>query len=901
MGDTTLYDDFLATKLYVPVLRSDAVSRERLLLILHKGLQARLTLICAPAGFGKTTLLSEWLNSLNKKFPHEYTVAWVSLDKEDDDASRFWLYIFRALGIVPQRVPEGHTWSTPAMKHVLTWLINSISRKAENIILVLDDYHVISEAAIHEGMMFLLHSLPPNVHVVIASRAHLPFPLARLRTQEEIVELYTESLRFTRQETNEYVRRKHRIKLSDRDIIALESRMEGWIAGLQLATFSIHDRKDLSDFLRNVSGNHRFIFEYVLEEVFTRLPEEVQSFLLATSILSAMCVPLCDAVAQQHDSQRILEYLEQANVFIVPLDDRGYWYRYHHLFSEALYHHLQHTRPALLLELHRRACLWYEQNGQKDEAIKHALAIGDFEKAACLLESIGETLLRQGEIISLGRRLEQLPEATIQSHPLLLMLQFWLLISIEHQVEAESCLERLERILHESSTLRFNVGLKVARSFLAQSKGELALSISLVQSALALVRPEDYGQRCYMQLHLAKSLWLNGNLAGAKQALLEGLRVSEPGGYNYFIVLSWLELAYLQFIQGQLTSAYTGYQRALKIVEEQKGSTLLLAGTIHVGLSLVCYEKNDLSAAQDHLIASIKHSQEIGDTHTLFHSTVLLARVKLSMGNTSDAHEMIQEIDVMSASPATFFPFTCFIDYYSSIHLALGNIERATAVLEENASAHMPPLLQSEEQIAHARCLQASSQFDVALDTLEPALHQTQEQGNTRGLIKSLLLRALIYWKQHNINVAVADIAHALSLAESKGFIRTFLDEGEPLKELLSITLNVLQKDSYTVSHTVSPAYLTHLLASSTKKPLYQNNAISDAQPQVNLLSERELEVLHLIALGKSNQEIAEQLVIANSTLKTHINRMYSKLAVRSRTQAIVQARKLHLLQNDSE
>ncbi|MEO6891835.1 MAG: hypothetical protein ABI456_19720 [Ktedonobacteraceae bacterium] len=584
--------------------------------------------------------------------PDSCTAAWLSLDREDNDPVRFWRYVLAALKIGADATPNSFSPLGPATRGMLTMLINEVSQRRRDVVLVLDDYHFIHEQAIHDDVLFLLDHLPANMHLVIASREEPPLPLARLRTQQQALELRTDDLRFDLAESSQFLRAGSGIDLSDRDIAALEELTEGWITGLQLALLSMRGRQDLSGFIQTFTGRHRYIFDYLAEEVLVRLSEEVQQFLLATSILSSMCAPLCDALTGRAEGQTLLTQLEQANVFMVPLDDTRCWYRYHHLFADMLCQRLREAQPVLIPKLHRRASLWYEHNNKKNEAIEHALDCDDFERAAGLLLSIAEELLRRGEVALLKRWIERLPAPMVCSNPMLSMTSFWTLISSGRWEEAEQRLSDVEPALPYAGA---QVAIKIGHAFLAYNRGELDRSIELSLQALTATPPDDYGQRPYMLAHLAESYWLKGDFARAKQAAMESYKASQLGSYNYFIVNAMLDLAAIQTMQGHLSQAYTSYQQVLQLIEEYKGNTVLYTNMVHLGLGLILYEKNDLDEALAHLLESIRFSHDLGDTHKLLYSAILLARVRLALGDKEGAREAMLQSKRRPGAFAVFF------------------------------------------------------------------------------------------------------------------------------------------------------------------------------------------------------------------------------------------------------
>lgn len=507
-------EQLITTKLYIPPWRAEQVARPQLVAHLHVGREHPLTLICAPAGSGKTTLLSEWLATTSSAAPATNTTAWLSLDQADNDLVRFWRYIIAALNTIHPIVDEHIVdllKSPQSSSHApfLSMFINTILSTTRDILLILDDYHVIHTQAIHDTLTFLLEHMPPNMHLFIASRTDPPLPLARLRARRQLIELRTPDLRFTHDEILTFLRYTLNEPLPAADVIALENRTEGWIVGLQLAVLSMKGLPNHSDFIAGFTGNHRYIIDYLVEEVLHRLPENTQTFLLFTSILDRLSAPLCNALLERSDSQNILEELEQANIFLIPLDDERHWYRYHHLFADVLQHRLQHLQPEVLPVLHNRASMWYEQQGQKMAAIEHALSAHNFTRAASLIKQMTAEIMLYGNFTTLLRWLERFPDHIIRSHINLCLNYAWMLLTFERFDEAEQRLQDAEYLLQEmESQDEFSFenlmsNIMSCRAAIASNKGNTLVAIQLGQQALNRIDANDFMRRSFMTLHLA--------------------------------------------------------------------------------------------------------------------------------------------------------------------------------------------------------------------------------------------------------------------------------------------------------------------------------------------------------------------------------------------------------------
>src|SRR5579872_1368946 len=547
---------FLVTKLAIPPVRSDLVARPRLTNQLQRAIQRPFTLIAAPAGFGKTTVLSTWIE--NAPFP----AAWVSLESGDDDLTRFWLYVFTAL----ERIHPGSGASAlallhgsdpqrlPSMETILTVWINGLATLPhEEAVLILDDYHLITAPPIHQSVTYLVDHLPHRLHLVIATRADPPLPLARLRARGHLIEIRVADLRFTAEETTAFLVRTLGLHLSGEDIAAIEARTEGWIAGLQLAALSMQGRKDISAFLKAFTGSQRYIIDYLTEEVLARQPELVQTFLLQTAILERLQGSLCEAVIGRHGGQAMLEQLEQANLFLTPLDDERLWYRYHQLFAEALRHRLQRKHSALVPELHRRASAWYEQQGLTHDAVHHALVASDFTQAARLIERAFNALVRRGEIATLQRWAAALPNDLVRSSIELSVLQGWLLFISGKHDEAELHLQDIERafginlVLEEhseqetmpggtSSQAEIRGRIAAIRASIAVTRGDIPRTIALSRLALVYL-PKENISRAYAAWYLGRAYWLGGDMSAASIALAEASHISWEVNHLYTVFL----------------------------------------------------------------------------------------------------------------------------------------------------------------------------------------------------------------------------------------------------------------------------------------------------------------------------------------------------------------------------
>jgi LuxR family maltose regulon positive regulatory protein len=651
----------LTTKLYIPPVRPGLVSRPRLIERLNEGLHRKLTLISAPAGFGKTTLLSEWVHRRSEVTP-PLPVAWVSLDEGDNDPTRFLAYVIAALQTLALSQVEGieanigkgalgalQSPQPPPMESVLTALINEIVTIPDSFALVLDDYHMIEAQPIHDALTFLLDHLPSQMHLVIASRADPPLPVARLRGRGQLTELRVDDLRFTPDEVAEFLNRIMGLGLSVDDITALDSRTEGWIAGLQMAAVSMQGRENISGFVAEFTGSQHYILDYLIEEVLQRQSESVQSFLLQTSILERMSGPLCDAITGTGNSHAMLEHLEHANLFVFPLDDNHHWYRYHILFADLLRQRLHRAQPDLVPTLHRRASEWYEQNGHTAAAIDHALSAGDPERAAHLIEQAAESMMMRSEIATLQSWVEALPDEMVRARPTLCVFHTWALMLSGHPLEVAEA--RLQDAVEADAAGSVSGEVMAVRALIATYQGKTRQSIELAHQALELLPEESLSLRSLVAGFLSLNYFYSGDVVAARQALDETVRIGQRAGNVMNTVLALCHLAELSIIQGQLHEGRAFYEQALELAidEQGQGQRQPIAGIALIGLGRLLLEWNDLDGATRHLVEGIELIKKWGEAGAI-NGYIGLACVKQAQGDVEGAREAIQTAQQPSAS-----------------------------------------------------------------------------------------------------------------------------------------------------------------------------------------------------------------------------------------------------------
>jgi len=879
----------LRTKLYIPPARLDLVPRPRLTERLNEGMTRKLTLISAPAGFGKTTLLSEWVGG------SEWPVAWVSLDEGDNDPARFLAYFIAALDTLQAGVGENalallHSPQPPPIESVLTSLINAITTIPDDFVFVLDDHHVIEAQPIHHALAFLLDHLPPRMHLVIAGRADPRLLLARLRGRGQLSELREADLRFTPDETATFLNQVMGLNLSDEDVAALEARTEGWIAGLQMAALSMQGRKDAPGFIAAFTGSHRYVLDYLIEEVFQQQPADVQDFLLKTSILNRFTAPLCDAVTERDNSREVLLALEQANLFIVPLDESRQWYRYHRLFGELLRQQLRTVEMQDLVPvLHKRASRWYETNGFLADAVHHALAAHDWERATTLILDVGESMLKRGEVVTLLGWFQALPEDVVRARPQLCLNYSWALIltgqldaaeSYLGQAEAAACGEPCRTTQDETALLG---DIVAAQAYIARIRGDDCRTIELSQRALSLLPQTDPDARSIVALNLGIAHWSSGHLTEAEQALTEAEHAAQQSGNHYARLTALGFLGVVQAAQGRLHQAAELLQQAIRAGGQSPATALA-----HNELSALLYEWNDLEAAADHLQRGIELGQRSGNVEVQIGGYRTLARLKQAQGDASTALDTLQKAHQL-ARDSDVPPLMRARNAACHFQIALAQDDVATGirwaeqVTDDADASPFYPLL----GLAPAHLLLAQDQREAASEHLAACYEKAIRAGWQFGVVEVRVLQALA---APTPTAALAFLADALALAQPEGYIRTFVDKGEPMAALLREA----------ASQGIAPDYVAKLLAAfeteAQERRRPRKATAPPAQPLIEPLSERELEVLQLLVAGRTYHEIAQTLFVSVNTVKTHLKNIYGKLGVHNRREAATKAKELHLL-----
>jgi LuxR family maltose regulon positive regulatory protein len=907
----------LATKLYIPPPRPKAVSRLRLIERLKEGLQCKLTLLSAPAGFGKTTLVSEWVAGCGRP------AAWLSLDEGDSDPTRFLIYLVAALQTLAPALGGGllavlQSPQPPAGESILTALLNEIAVLPDPFILVLDDYHLVDAKPVDEALTFLLEHQPPRMHLVIATREDPSLPLARLRARGQLTELRLADLRFTPAEAAEFLNRMMGLNLRDSDLAALEARTEGWIAGLQLAALSMQGDQDATGFIKSFTGSHRFVLDYLVEEVLHQQPENIQAFLLRTSILDSLCGPLCDAVLLNPSvsGQEILEYLDHANLFIVPLDNQRRWYRYHHLFADVLHMHMLAEQPDQVSALHRGASEWYEQNGSTDNAIRHALAAKDFARAADLVELIMPAMTRSQQNATLRGWLKAIPDELVRLRPVLSVGYAKVCIFFGEFGGVEPRLRDAERwldtpagtagmvVVDEEEFRRLPGMIALTRAAQALGRGDMPETVKYARRVLDLAPEDDHLMLGGAASQLGLVAWTSGDLETARRMTAEGMANLRLGGFISPAIGCAIVLADIQIAQGCLHEAMSTYERALQWATQPGAPVLPGAADMYVGMSTLHREHNDLEAATQHLLASQALGELAGLQKNPYRWCAAMARIREAQDDLDEALELLDQAERLYEG--NFSPNVRPIAARKTrVWLAQGRLGEALGWAREQGLSVENELsyLHEFDTITLARVLLACYRSDHAGSSisdlqglLERLLKAAQAGGRQGSVIEILVLQALAYQAQGELPASLLPLQRALTLAEPEGYVRIFVDEGEPMRLLISDCRLQIEKQPRGDGHNLF-GYIDKLLdAFAQPAALPQSKIENQKSKMLEPLSQRELKILQLIAQGLSNREIGERLFLALDTVKGHNRKLFNKLQVQSRTEAIARAREMGLL-----
>ena len=939
IGGSLVSAPVLKTKLHIPPVRSGRVPRPHLVERLVAGLHRKLTLISAPAGFGKTTLLSECVAHSPRR------AAWLSLDAGDNDATRFWMYLIAALQTLDGELGETaltmiRSSQPPARETILTGLLNQLAAQPTPLALVLDDFHLITDSQVHSDLIFLLEHLPPQAHVILSGRSDPPWPLARWRARDQLTELRTIDLRFSLNEATSFLNDSMGLDLSVEDVAALDERAEGWIAGLQMAALAMQPMvhrvdvapmptgrpgrspQTVSSFIQTFTGTHRFVLDYLVEEVIGNQTPAMQEFLLRTSILERMTAPLCDELQAQEPasgepdgagpsplsahspSQQRLEQLEDANLFVVALDDERRWYRYHHLFGDLLRRRLEQTQPGLALQLHRRASQWYEAHGLLADAINHAFAAGDVEWIDHLVEKNVLSMLDRGDLGSLLRGLDTIPAQEERKRPWISVAWAWALVysgqaehALLHVQDATEAIQAARQDPTEQVRIRGHVA--AIRGYVTSVAGAWLESQEYSREALAALPESDSTARTFAASQLGIALRMSGQLAAASEALTEAIEISRVAGDSHVAMTVQCHLVNLQRIQGRLHEAADNCRQALELAEEharRDGLALPITGYVHSWLSGILYEWNQIEEALYHATEGLRLCQEWGWVEALADCHYFVAMARWGAGDLKGALEMLSIAKVMAADLSDWY-VGIMESFQARLLLAQGNVPAARQLVA--ASGCTPDdtveFSRSFWYRTLARVLIAEGQPEAAVPLLERLLELVEPSGATTITVQTLVVQALVHHAMGEVDAALSSLQRALQLAEPGGFVRLFVEEGPVMADLLQMAHQ----------QGIAVDYAQRLLAAfedsghrpqPDSSPSQVRSGAQAGAPLAEPLTEREMDVLRLLPSSLSVPEIAGELFVSPHTVRSHIKSIYGKLDAHSRMEAVGLAQEFGLL-----
>jgi len=906
----------LTTKLHIPRFRAGTVLRSRLIQRVNAGWRPEHVLVSAPAGFGKSTLLSTWVQQAEEQTPGRTHVAWLSLDEGDNDLARFLTYFVAALQTIEGNLGQVVMGSLQSpgnlnVEVVLTMLLNEIAEFTDDVVIILDDYHLIESQPIDQALIFLLDHFPAQLHLIIATREDPLLPLARLRARGQLAELRAAELRFTSSEAAEFLDQVMGLNLSEEDIAVLEARTEGWIAGLQLAALSLQGKEDASTPVQTFSGSHRFVLDYLIEEVLEQQPESIQTFLLQTAILDRLSDSLCDAITSRADGQVTLEMLERANLFIIPLDDERRWYRYHHLFADLLRQRLRQTHPERIPGLHRRASEWYQQKEMVSDAIRHALAGEDYERAADLAELAWPAWSENVPSLTWLSWVNDLPEEVVSVRPVLSFAYAQALLNTGQLEAAETRLLDAERWLESTPEMadrpmvspnkmvvvdeaQFRVlpaWIATTRAYQSQAMGDVQGTVKYVGRALDLFPEDDHYHRAAVTGLLGLAYWANGDLEAAYRTFSDGFFQNIHDRIKGTFVL-----ADMQKILGKLSEAERTCERGLKLAKAYDPPMPIGTEDVYSAIGEIHREQGYLETAAQDLRMCKKLGEQVELPDWRHRWCIAQARLDASLGNLDAAIELLDEASrVYVRTPVP--DVRPIATMKARVWIKQGRLGEAQRWAQEQGLSVDDDLnyLAEFDHVTLARLLMAghkredSDSIDEAASLLKRLLEAAETGKRMGSVIEILVLQALACEAQGDTLRALVPLERALILAQPECYLRIFVDEGPPMEHLLHKAL----------SGGIAQNYTRQLLATFTTSESSQSGPSVNQAANIELiepLSERELEVLQLIAEGLTNREIADRLYLSLNTVKVHTRNIYGKLDVHHRAQAVARAREIGVL-----
>ncbi|MBE0685127.1 MAG: hypothetical protein IH585_03925 [Anaerolineaceae bacterium] len=918
----------LQTKLYIPPTRNQLVNRSRLIRQLYEGVGYKLTIISAPAGFGKTTLVQSWIDSLeaksgqqNQQGQNQSKVGWVSLDERDNDPTLFWHYVIAASQtIIPGFGKHVQTLleSSPTFSHevLVTMLINEFvehqqtGRDPVQFLLILDDYHLISNQVIHDSINFLLDHLPHFLHLVITTRADPPLKLSYRYGRSEIYQIRAADLSFNSDESAEFLNALMGLGLSQKDINSLENRTEGWIAGLKLAALSLQEQAEKHKFVSDFAGDDRYIADYLIDEVLYNQPPHIQDFLLKTSVLNQLCGSLCKALTGQNESQSILNQLEHDNLFLNPLDNRREWYRYHSLFTDLLRQRLRESvEEPEIAKLHQLASKWYEGKNEIIESLDHAILSRDYPRAAQLIEQRSEEIFQQFKLNTLVNWVQTFPPSIVGARPVLSMIYAWALLATGKSSELESCLQAIEGYIGLNTGEVSIVGLKtidpttrgalievlVVRSVIAINQFDISKTLELCQLIEPYLRDNSQPHlfnpalslRTVVVFNLGLAHEFSGDANAAAAAFDEAVSLSLAQKNANILTISIAHLGQLQMLQGHLRLANKTYYQALKLGAEITGQQSPLAGIVEVGLGNLAYEWNDLEQSLDHIKAGMDLGRHWNHSEILMYGYLGLARIEQAQGNSAEALAVLQELETILHKNSAQIFLPAVHAFRARLWVYAGKLAQAAQwVQAENLQIGGDlSYLKENDYITFARLLIAENKWVEAEKLIGRLLEFAGSEKRDARVVELMMLHAIAKYGQGESDHAESILSRTLKMAEPEGYIRLFVDEGSAIAPLLYQIL--VHEKNFMYAERLLQAFRPQEMEGQGKENLETFSENKLLEP----LSEREIEVLQCLAQGLSNREIALKLTISLTTVKTHTRNIYGKLGVNSRTQAIIQAK----------
>lgn len=890
----------LNTKLNLPPVRASHVNRIELTRKLDKISDYKIALIVAPAGYGKTALVSEWIAQTSMR------VVWFSIDAGDNDPVRFWDYVIAAIRTVHPDAGEQtltllHDPQALPIETILSTLINELSAFPDLLTLVLDDYHVIDSTSIHEGLAFLIEHMPPQMRLIMATRTDPPLPLARMRVRSQLLELRSADLRFSPPQIATFFTDVMGLKLTTDEVEVLDKRVEGWIAGLQLAGLALQGKHDTAEFIASFAGDHRYVLDYLGDEILDRQPDAIQQFLLQTSILERLNAELCDTVTGTTGSRSVLDFLERHHFFVVALDEKRQWYRYHRLFADFLQHRLGLKYPDRVKQLHQRASIWFERNGLQSEAIGHALAAEDHERAAELVQGIAELLIwRRAEHTTLLGWLTALPGRVLQSYPRLYLYHAWVLY-LTNQMSA--AVERIADAEHALNNTNDNPDpliagmLAAVHSTLTGVHQQFPETLNLSRQALELLPEEAVSWRCMAAINRGVTCAAIGNVHEAVEVLSYAMELSQEIGSAFAMLSAFWHLSSLQTAQLFLGTAENTCQRLEHSTQMPGLQRYPTSSYVALLLGEIQMERNDLDAAERFLLESAEQMNPESFPLALLRVNIALSRLKALQGDMEREEHFFRLAEQLERMSRLQGRATVLSLARARRWLEQGDLE---AVETWASESH----LGIDDQFSYHReghYLILARLFIARGDKLGDALYllarmvtQAETSHRKGSLIRALILQAVAFFARKDSQKAVESLARALSLAEAEQPVRVFADEGQPIVLLLEKILDLQRKGQLAVP--ASSEYAARLLTAMGKRATSPATPPRPSGHLADALSQRELEVLRLLTEGMDSNEIAEQLVIAVDTARKHIKNIYSKLGVHSRWDAIKHAEEFKLL-----